>query len=245
MLRLALETSSRRGSVALFDGSQCLRESLCPEGLVHGREIPARVQEVLVAEGLEPGQLGCLAVSQGPGSFTGIRVGVTVAKTLAHVLRIPIVVESSLRVIAANASAALDPGPVLVSLDARQGLHFWALFRISADRETSLEARVERLYPDSVGDPTEIAAQVALALPGESPPEIIGESAEALLAALGPAGFRRGPPEWDLPTARTLGLLTPGRSQAARFDEELVHRLEPAYLRTTEAERKLAARGST
>ena len=82
MLSLALETSSLRGGVAILRGSSCLEESIFKEGLQQGRELIQRVSDLLRRVGQEPGDLGAIAVSKGPGSYTGIRVGVTAAKTL-------------------------------------------------------------------------------------------------------------------------------------------------------------------
>ncbi len=104
MLILSIETSSARGSIAIFDlkGSGLVGEAPFPEGLVHGREITVHLQALMSQSGLAPSQLAAIAVGIGPGSYTGIRVGVTAAKTLAFALRIPVIPESSLRVMAAN-----------------------------------------------------------------------------------------------------------------------------------------------
>src|SRR6266511_1772193 len=103
MLLLAIETSSSRGSIALLEGRELIEEAPFPEGLVHGREITVHLEEVMTRRGIAPGKLEAIAVGVGPGSYTGIRVGVTAAKTLAFALRIPVIPESSLRVTAANA----------------------------------------------------------------------------------------------------------------------------------------------
>ena len=128
MILLAVETSSARGSLALREGSRPVREVLFEEGLVHGREVTARLDELLRLEGLGPGAIGAIAVGIGPGSYTGIRVGVTAAKSLAFALRIPIVAESSLLVLAAGAAApdrgdAAVRGLVLPVLDAVSYTH--------------------------------------------------------------------------------------------------------------------------
>jgi len=247
MILLAVETSSVRGSLALREGSKPAREILFEEGLVHGREVTARLEDLLGLEALEPASIGAIAVGIGPGSYTGLRVGVTAAKSLAFALRIPVVAESSLLVLAAGADreAARTPtlmGPpkrravLLPVLDARQGLFFHGIFEASA-------GRIERLSADRAALPGEILA--ALRASGAHEAVVLGEGADAFLAAAGAVeegslSLRRLDRESDLPRAGVLAEIAAERASRARFDAEAVHSLEPAYLRITEAERKLA-----
>jgi tRNA threonylcarbamoyladenosine biosynthesis protein TsaB len=249
MILLAMETSSVRGSLALREGSKPAREILFEEGLVHGREVTARLEELLRLEGLEPASIGAIAVGIGPGSYTGLRVGVTAAKSLAFALRIPVVAESSLLVLAAGAAARADReaartstmmGPpkqravLLPVLDARQGLFFHGIFEASA-------GRIERLSADRAAPPGDILA--ALSASGAHEAVVLGEGADAFLAAAGAVeglSLRRLGRESDLPRAGVLAEIAAERASRARFDAEAVHSLEPAYLRITEAERKLA-----
>ncbi|MBI4604279.1 MAG: tRNA (adenosine(37)-N6)-threonylcarbamoyltransferase complex dimerization subunit type 1 TsaB [Planctomycetes bacterium] len=241
MRTLAIETSSVRGSLALFEEGACRREVLFPEGLIHGREITVRLEELLRLEGLEARSLEAIAVSVGPGSYTGIRVGVTAAKTLAYCLRIPVVSESSLRVIAANAASG-DPLRVVAALDGRQGFLFWAAF--SAARGSTGEIAVGRLTPDAASEPGTLAGALGVLPERGAPALVAGDGADALLASAPPGRFARGLREWDVPRARALGELTAEAARAARFDLDAVHGLEPVYLRVTEAERRLAMKGT-
>ena len=242
MILLALETSSVRGSLALRRDSMPPREILFEEGLVHGREVTARLEDLLRLEELDPGAIGAIAVGIGPGSYTGLRVGVTAAKSLAFALRVPVIAESSLLVLAAGAARGQDRGaaraPVLLLpvLDARQGLFFHGLFEASA-------GRVGRLAADGAATPGDILA--ALRASGAPGATVLGEGADAFLAAAaGAAGggpsLRRLSKGSDLPRAGVLAEIAAERVSTARFDAEAVHALEPAYLRATEAERKLA-----
>jgi tRNA threonylcarbamoyladenosine biosynthesis protein TsaB len=264
MFFVAIETSGLRGSLALFSDGVCLSESVFEEGLVHGRELTARLEETLAREGLKARALEGIAVGVGPGSYTGIRVGVTAAKSLAFALRIPLVAESSLCIIAANAAAGPFPpgvepapaaGPVRIAaiLDARQSRFFAALFDVTPPAAqgaatSALRAdAVRRLTPDAAGLPGAIVETIALAARGGAA-IVAGDGADAFLraeevASSGAAArLARAPREWDVPRARVLGLLVAEGMAAARFDAEAVHALEPAYLRVTEAERRLAAR---
>ena len=257
MILLAIETSSSRGSLALFVDGTLSREVCFPEGLLHGREITARLDDMLRAEGLRARSLGAIAVSVGPGSYTGLRVGVTAAKTLAFALGIPVVPESSLKVMAGNAAGG-PPAFLLPILDGRRGHFFWGLFAMSAGEGSGLEDSIEgciegciegsvaRLSPDKGTDAGEVlAALELLAVPGEPAPRVltVGDGADLLLQALSLPFLSRGPTSWDAPRASVLGRLAVDRAALASFDREAVHRLEPAYLRVTEAERKLATKG--
>lgn len=250
MLLLSIETASRRGSVALLESGKCLREVVFPEGLIHGREITARIDSLLRETARSARDLSAIAVSVGPGSFTGIRVGVTAAKTLAYALEIPVVTESSLLVTAANASRSGPGAAVLTVLDARQGAFFWAVFETidstGLPAGNASGAMLRRRAPDAVDEPSIILGSLERE-PGRSHQGgcVIGEGADIFLERNPACPWPRGDTRWDLPSAQTLGEMVFESALAARFDLEAVHRLEPAYLRATEAERKLAARGGS
>lgn len=271
MLFLCIETSGRRGGLALWSGSTCRREVQFTEGLVHGREIALRLSELLQGLGLVPAALDGIAVSLGPGSFTGLRVGVVAAKTLAFALRIPVVTASSLKIIAGNAlnvqgsSSGSEPaglgrvptdGPlrVLSVLDARQGAYFAAAFEVCPGRAGPQHQQIVQRLPDGAYRPEEILHSL-----GESGAEescnaavvlVVGEGADALLESLAATGssfasgavLRRGPREWDLPRASVLGSLTAPTIPDAEFEPESIHALEPAYLRLSDAERRFLSR---
>ena len=167
---LALETSGRSGSIALAKSTESLvglRESIgsdwslpgrCLRNLTERLEIlslnldptwgsaktlaPA-IQKLLAQDGLAPKDLHAIAVVQGPGSFTGLRVGIATAKVMAYALQIPILAIDTLEVIAQQVSDSRtepDSRTVLGSqsldlfavADAFRGQSFWAKYRIGA-----------------------------------------------------------------------------------------------------------------
>jgi tRNA threonylcarbamoyladenosine biosynthesis protein TsaB len=254
-LLVAIETSSTRGGLSLFSGSRCLRESTFPDGLLHGRELTVRLKELLALEGGKAASLEAISVSVGPGSFTGTRVGVTAAKVLAFALRIPVVTESALRVLAGNAlvspDAPLKGATVAAVLDGRQGIFFWAAFRVGPRGIADMDASLVRLTGDGVADPQGIVQALEAALGGREgggdsspalPVLVIGDGADKVLERAASPLLLRGPTEWDMPRSSVLGFLTASRVAGSEFDLEAVHRLEPQYLRLSEAERRLAAR---
>ncbi|UCH78336.1 MAG: tRNA (adenosine(37)-N6)-threonylcarbamoyltransferase complex dimerization subunit type 1 TsaB [Candidatus Coatesbacteria bacterium] len=145
---IAVETSTVRASVALTEEDR---------GLVFRREFEARARlsrnlwpalTALEAEAWPLREADLVAVAGGPGSFTGIRVGLAAAKGLAFVTGVPVVAVSSLAAVAAQAGTE---GSVVAVLDARGGLYYYAAYRVAP-------AGVEELLPPALGTTAEIAA---------------------------------------------------------------------------------------
>jgi tRNA threonylcarbamoyladenosine biosynthesis protein TsaB len=252
MLLLAIETSSPRGSLALFRDRRLIAESHFPEGLVHGREITAHLDSMMTSLRLAPGDLGAVAVGIGPGSYTGVRVGVTSAKTLAFALRIPIIPISSLKVVAAG---ALLPGGggarVVTAVDGKQRHVYLARFRVEdaagGDVINEVTERVLAIPPRKAGAEAGIpslaeeAVQKALAEVLDPGSMVVGDAADVVMEIAAPAGVARGPREHDWPRAAVLASLAmkAAAQHPPPFDLEAVHQLIPVYLRDTEAERKI------
>ncbi|MCA8998612.1 MAG: tRNA (adenosine(37)-N6)-threonylcarbamoyltransferase complex dimerization subunit type 1 TsaB [Planctomycetaceae bacterium] len=115
MLILGIETSSRAGSVALVDGDRVVSErDLHATGRRHARSLVPEIGRLFDSERLTFEQVDAIAVSIGPGSFTGLRVGVACAKTLGYALRKPVVAVDTFLSIAA---ATVDPEPSCWVLD--------------------------------------------------------------------------------------------------------------------------------
>ena len=87
MLTLAIETSGLGGSIALLDGQQLLGERLLNAERRHAQTLVPEIQSLLREHGQRPAECELIAVSVGPGSFTGLRVGITCAKTMAYVTK--------------------------------------------------------------------------------------------------------------------------------------------------------------
>ncbi len=99
---LALDTSTEQLGLALFDGQRVWTEVMWHAGRHHTRELAPWIHRMLQANGLQPRDLGVVAVATGPGSFTGLRVGLSVGKALALALRIQMIGVFSLDVTAAG-----------------------------------------------------------------------------------------------------------------------------------------------
>jgi tRNA threonylcarbamoyladenosine biosynthesis protein TsaB len=118
-LLLALDTSTSIASVALFDGQRILSETTWVAGREHSTRVLVEVEAALARVGQTPGHLTGLVVARGPGSFTGVRVALSVAKGICAGLSIPLWGVSSLDVLA-HAAGQVDL-PVQAVLEAGRG----------------------------------------------------------------------------------------------------------------------------
>ena len=145
MLLLAFETSAKAASVALFDGDQLLGESYQNTGLTHSQTLLVMAQNLLSQCGKTPSDVQAVAVAEGPGSFTGVRIGVAAAKGFAWGKEIPCYGVSTLEAMALGLGAF--DGIVCPVMDARRSQVYNALFyvnhtaltRATPDRAISLE----------------------------------------------------------------------------------------------------------
>jgi tRNA threonylcarbamoyladenosine biosynthesis protein TsaB len=116
---LAFDTATPLVSVALHDGSDVVVELSSDQPMKHGEQLAPLIQRALEQVGLVRQDLTALAVGVGPGPFTGLRVGLVTARTLAFVLELPVYGVCSLDVIAVEAATRIDE-PFLVATDARR-----------------------------------------------------------------------------------------------------------------------------
>lgn len=126
MIILALDTAMAACSVAVSDGGVVLASSLVPMERGHAEALAPMVQEVMIEAGLPFPDLDRIAVTVGPGTFTGVRIGLAMARGLGLALRLPVIGIDSLSAIAAN--EVPDGKNVLVAADARKDEVYAALF---------------------------------------------------------------------------------------------------------------------
>ena len=97
---LCLETATTNCSVALFDQGQCLSyKENATEGYSHNEQLHEFIEEVMAMAGVELQTLDAIAVSKGPGSYTGLRIGVSAAKGLCYALSIPLIAIETLSIL--------------------------------------------------------------------------------------------------------------------------------------------------
>jgi tRNA threonylcarbamoyladenosine biosynthesis protein TsaB len=127
---LAIDTSTSQAGLSLYDG-RVRTELVWHAGRDHGRHLLPAIEEALRRIGSAPADLTAVAAARGPGSFTGLRVGLAVAQGLALALQIPLYGVGSLRVLA-HGLAGWD-GPILAVLEAGRGRYATARFEPDAD----------------------------------------------------------------------------------------------------------------
>jgi tRNA threonylcarbamoyladenosine biosynthesis protein TsaB len=191
---LALDTSTESCSAALLCGDSLLeRSELAPRR--HAELILPMIDSLLAEAGLSRRRLDGVAVGRGPGAFTGVRLGVSVAQGLALGLDIPVVPVSSLAALAQDVPAS--DGLVLAVIDARMGEIYAGIFRRGADG-----------LVEAIGEETVVHAE-KLILPQSKQWSVIGSGWDAYRDAL--AERLPSPPRWAdgarYPQARQIAQL--------------------------------------
>jgi len=147
---LAVDTSTTRAGIALYDG-EVLAESVWQAGRDHGRHLMPAIQETMRRLGRAPSDLTAVAAARGPGSFTGLRVGLATARAIAQALGRPVTPVGTLSALAAGIAEAGGEGRSrLAVLDGRRGEAFAAL----------LGAGGEEVWGPFVAKPADLAARV-------------------------------------------------------------------------------------
>jgi tRNA threonylcarbamoyladenosine biosynthesis protein TsaB len=221
-LILSIETATRICAVALVHQGAVVAERHEEGRAIHAGRLPALVEEVL--GGRRPEDLEAIAVSIGPGSFTGLRIGLSFAKGLSYACSVPIVAVPTLEAIATKAvrSGAVREGDTIVPvLDARRDEVYYQLFRARAEGVTSS------------GPPADVAVNELLSRLGEMPATVTGEAAVRLQGGVGggraAAALRfLGPPEASC-DAGIVGLLGELLFAGGKIEER--ETLEPRYIK--------------
>ena len=219
MLTLAIETSGPVGSLALFDRDAWLGEQTLELGRQHGQSLIPAIRRLFGDSGKSLRDCGLVAVSVGPGSFTGLRVGVVCAKTLAYAMGCQLAAVDTLRAIACNSPS--DTAAVEVVCDAHRGELFVGNYVRRAEEEW---ASVDSISVVPIGDwIAELQSSDAVTGP-----------ALGTLADLVAGRCRVLPAEFRVPHAAAiarLGIQAIEAGLAADF-----WAVEPLYLRRSSAE---------
>lgn len=136
---LGIDTSALTASVALLDDERLLGTFSLNAALTHSETLLPMIELLLSSAGVAPGELGLIAVAAGPGSFTGVRIGISTAKGLAFANNTPCAPVSTLEALARNLNgfAAHSNSLIVPVMDARRSQLYNAVFR-----------GTERLTPD-------------------------------------------------------------------------------------------------
>ena len=222
---LALETAAKAVSAAITEDGKVLASAYQDTGLTHSRTLMPLVECLLKNMDKTAADMDVIAVSAGPGSFTGVRIGVSAAKGLAWAAEKPCAAVSTLAALARN--AAVWDGLVVCAMDARRQQVYNALFaaregvltRLTPDRAIALEDLAEELRNDP------------------RPKTVLGDGGEMCFDFLTAAGVpcRLAPPHLVKENAVSVALEAEDIARAGGL--VTAQELSPVYLRPPQAER--------
>ena len=222
---LAIECSENPASCAVVEDGRLLCESFIGVGLTHSRTLMPIVEHILKNTDLTMADVDVIAVAAGPGSFTGIRIGVSAAKGLAFAVNKPAVGVSTLAAMARN--VAFMDGLVICAMDARRSQVYNALFeakdgkltRLTEDRAIALADLAEELRNDP------------------RPKTVVGDGARLCFDFLQNAEIpcRLAPAHLIMQNAMSVALEAEALAAEAAWTN--AQDLQPVYLRPAQAER--------
>ncbi len=223
MLTLALESSAKAASAALFEDGKMLALSMENCGLTHSRTLLPMAEDLLKNTGRSVRDLDRVAVAHGPGSFTGLRIGMAEAKGLCWALEIPAVGVSTLEAMACGGPDA-EGAMLCCAMDARRSQVYNALFTVK-------DGRPLRLTPDRAISIADLETELA---GSKKPWMVLGDGAELCYNTLDreKVEVQLAPEPLRIQSARGVGL--------AAMDKPVVtaDELLPVYLRLSQAERQ-------
>ena len=227
---LAFETSAKAASVALAEEDKLIAEYYQNCGLTHSRTLLSMAEALLRDCGMSPQEVTAVACASGPGSFTGVRIGVAAAKGFAWGLQLPCCGVSTLASMAHQAQGF--DGAICCAMDARRDQVYHAMFRceggslsrLSDDEAISLEELAERLKKIEI------------------PKIIVGDGAQLCYNTVGKfvSGCILAPEH--LRMQRASGVALAARELLLSGAEPSGAELNPNYLRLSQAERERAER---
>jgi tRNA threonylcarbamoyladenosine biosynthesis protein TsaB len=220
---LAIETSGRSGSIALVDAGRVLVEDEFPHGLQHAAEMVPRIDRLCRDRGWAPRDVEEIYVSAGPGSFTGLRIGITLAKTLAFATGARIVAVPTIHVLAHNAPP--EASELIIVLDAKRD----QIFTAHLTRSSTSWMEVEPAHLDDLSS--------MLARAGR-PVHLLGDGIphhQKFIPPDAPGIVLTAPETWR-PRAAAVASEGMRLSAAGNFTDP--DRLVPIYIRKPEAEEK-------
>ena len=227
---LAFETSAKAASVALMEQGKLLGESYQNTGLTHSQTLMSMAEDLLRACGKTAADVSAVAVAAGPGSFTGVRIGVAAAKGFAWGKELPCYGVSTLEAMAEH--LGLWQGYVVPTMDARRDQTYTALFRADGGKLT-------RLTPDQAISYGELAEELKKL---SDPIFLVGDGAVLCYNMLEKAVPHLVPPAEHRQHQRAAGvaLLAQRKMDAGEVGDGAG--LAPNYLRLSQAERERLAR---
>ena len=224
MLILSVDSSATPASVCLYDG-RVIAEYYIHTKLTHSQTLVKMIESVLDVTGTKAEDIGLYAVNHGPGSFTGVRIGVSAVKGMAYAMKKPCVAVSTLYSMAFNLSAA--DAVICACMDARRQQVYNAIFRVN-------DGKIERLCDDRA---VAIDALVEELRGYQEKVILVGDGAELVYAAAEEADhIVLAPSNQRYQRASSVAMIA--EDMADRGEIVSAASLMPSYLRLSQAERE-------
>ena len=222
---LALDTSSRAASCALLRGGVLAGEFFVNIGLTHSQTAMPMLEKLLEQTMTAPGEIDVFAVTTGPGSFTGLRIGISAVKGMAMATGKPCAGVPTLMALAVGAS--LFEGYICPVMDARRDQVYTAIFESTA-------GGLHRLRQDKALPIEELGKQLAGL---GSPALLVGDGAALCVEALGqPKHLRLAPEQFLHQKASAVASVAEEMARTGQLVS--AGNLAPTYLRMPQAERE-------
>lgn len=229
---LALETSAKSVSVAVLEDGKVLGSAYQNTGLTHSRTLMPLLDGMLKNSELTLDDMELIAVAAGPGSFTGLRIGVSAAKGLAWAQDLPCCGVSTLEAMAQNVRH-MEGYTVICAMDARRQQVYNAVFQVKG-------GSLVRVAPDRAIALEELAAEIKN---DENEKIIVGDGARLCYTNLLEQGISCRMAPAALVMQNAVGVAQAAFEMAGRGETVNAHELVPVYLRLSQAERERLARG--
>lgn len=229
MITLAFDTAAKTASVALLRNGAPLAEYSIESGLTQSELILPMAENMLKLSGLSFSDVGLLAVSAGPGSFTGVRIGISLVKGIALGRNLPIAAVSTLEGLAQNLSGV--EGVIIPVMDARRSQFYSAIFECS-------DGELKRLTEDFADNAEGILKKLGELKRTDRPIWLVGDGyalAKAEFTRLG-INTQNTPPRLINESALSVALV--GLSKFERGETVTDLDCAPTYLRLPQAERE-------
>ncbi|MDI9255791.1 tRNA (adenosine(37)-N6)-threonylcarbamoyltransferase complex dimerization subunit type 1 TsaB [Flavobacterium sedimenticola] len=209
---LNIETATKNCSVSLaHNGTTILCQEIAEQGYSHAEKLHVFIENILQESGIHLKDLNAIAVSKGPGSYTGLRIGVSAAKGLCYALQIPLIAVDTLAVLAAAVSQ--NDGWVIPMIDARRMEVYSAVF--DSNKKKIQEVQAEILTSESYASVTDTVY-------------LVGDCQEKCKTVLTRENFVFLP-EIVFPSAQHMSAMSYGKYQQQLFED--VAYFEPFYLK--------------
>ncbi len=218
---LAIDTSSLVLSCALAEKDRLVAEWTVQKRLTHSEQLLPHIDEMMKEAGVDKKEITAIAVSIGPGSFTGLRIGLATAKMAAYIWNVPIIGVDTLEALAWN-MAASDTF-VLPLMDAQRGNVYAALY-----------GAFELLWKEAPAEVAPIDEVIAAAVKHGGPVVAVGECADKYKEKLLAACIRVAPPQSRCCRAGSVAMAGFARLEKGETDNPLT--ILPNYIRRSEAE---------